>query len=148
MASEKPKVKKKTTVSRTTRGGVKGTLTTTRSSSLGKPKKTYAQFKAEGGDVSAAKSYNKSSESFRADAPKKVTPRGANVTPKTTPKPKLVPKVIPKPKTTPKPKPKTKPKKKKVVRKVVRNVVNTVKKAADKHKPKKKGCKLNCFKPK
>jgi len=95
MASEKTKGKKTTTVSRAKRGGVTGTLTTTRSSSSGKPKKSYTQLKAEGGDVSAAKAYNKSSESFRADAPKKMPLRGAKVTPKTTPKPKLVPKVIP-----------------------------------------------------
>jgi len=98
-----PKKKKKTTVTRAKRGGVSGTLTTTKSSSTGKPKKSYAQFKAEGGDVNAAKSYNssKSTESFRADAPKKMPLRGVKVTPKTTPKPKLVPKVIPadKPKT-------------------------------------------------
>ena len=58
---------------------------------------------AEGGDVKAAKSYNssKTTERFRADAPKKMPLRGVKVTPKTTPKPKLVPKVIPadKPKT-------------------------------------------------
>lgn len=92
-----PKTKKKTTITRAKRGGVSGTLTTTKSSSTGKPKKSYAQFKAEGGDVKAAKSYNssKTTESFRADAPKKMPLRGAKVTPKTTPKPKLVPKVIP-----------------------------------------------------
>jgi len=97
------KVHKKTTVTRVKRGGVSGTLTTTKSSSTGKPKKSYAQFKAEGGDVKAAKSYNssKTTERFRADAPKKMPLRGVKVTPKTTPKPKLVPKVIPadKPKT-------------------------------------------------
>ena len=147
-----PKTKKKTTVTRVKRGGVSGTLTTTKSSSTGKPKKSYAQFKAEGGDVKAAKAYNESSKStkFREDAPSKMPSKKAKVTTK-APTRKLSGKPIPsKPKSTTPPPPPSKTtsykKKKKTVRKAVRNVVNKVKKATDKCKPKKKGGKLNCAK--
>lgn len=108
MARSTPTSKKKTTVTRTTRGGVSGTLVrTTSSRSRGSaPRKTYAQLAKEGGNVAAAKAYNtkKTSESFRPDAPKKLTPKKASIsTPKSTPKlagKKL--KTSPIPSTTPK----------------------------------------------
>lgn len=89
----------KTTKTRVKRGGVTGTLvkTTTNSrSSSSKPKMTYAQYAAKGGDVAAAKKYNasntKTTESFRADAPAKMTPKKASIsTPSSKPKPNLTP---------------------------------------------------------
>jgi len=146
----KAKETTKVTKTRAKQGGVTGTLVTTTRSKSKPGGKTYAQFKAEGGDVNAAKAYNKSSKStkFREDAPSKMPVRGAKVTPK-APTRKLAGKPIPsKPKSTPPPPSKTTSykKKKKTVRKAVRNVVNKVNSATDKFKPKKKGGKLNCFK--
>lgn len=77
----------KTTVTktRTKRNGVTGTLvrTTTSGSSSSKPKKTYAQLAREGGNVAAAKAYNakkkSTTESFRADAPKKMAAKKASI---------------------------------------------------------------------
>lgn len=81
-----PKNKSTTTVSRVKRNGVSGTLvrtTNSTASSSSKPKKTYAQLAKEGGNVAAAKKYNASksstSESFRPDAPKKMTPKKASI---------------------------------------------------------------------
>lgn len=83
-----------TTKTRATRGGVTGTLvkTTTTSSkgSSSKPKMTYKEYAAKGGNVAAAKKYNaskKTTESFRADAPAKMESRPAYISPpKTTQK--------------------------------------------------------------
>ena len=79
--------KVETTQSRTSRDGIEGTLTTIKTTTpgtggadIGVKRKTYKQFKAEGGDVEAAKAYNASiaptpdqvdiQERFTADSPK------------------------------------------------------------------------------
>jgi len=103
-----PTGNKSTTVTRAKRNGVSGTLvkTTTSRPSGSAPRKTYAQLAKEGGNVTAAKAYNakKTSESFRPDAPAKMTPKKASISsPKSTPKlagKKL--KTYPVPSTTPK----------------------------------------------
>jgi len=100
-----PTRSKSTTVTRTKRNGVSGTLvsTTTSISGSSAPRKTYAQLAKEGGNVAAAKAYNanKTSESFRPDAPKKITPKKASVpTPPNTRSIKGTPMKTPRPRTS------------------------------------------------
>ncbi len=97
--------KSTTTVTRTKRNGVSGTLvsTTTSRSGSSAPRKTYAQLAKEGGNVAAAKAYNakKTSESFRPDAPEKLTPKKASIsTPSTTRSIKGTPMKTPRPRTS------------------------------------------------
>jgi len=100
-----PTGNKSTTVTRTKRNGVSGTLvkTTTSRSGSPAPKKTYAQLAKEGGNVAAAKAYNakKTSESFRPDAPAKMTPKKASISsPTTTRSIKGTPMKVPRPRTS------------------------------------------------
>jgi hypothetical protein len=97
-----PTGSKKTTVTRAKRNGVSGTLvkTTTSRTSGSAPRKTYAQLAKEGGNVAAAKAYNakKTSESFRPDAPAKMTPKKASISsPTTTRSIKGTPMKVPRP---------------------------------------------------
>jgi hypothetical protein len=97
-----PTGSKNITVTRANRNGVSGTLvkTTTSRSGSSSPKKTYAQLAKEGGNVAAAKAYNakKTSESFRPDAPAKMTPKKASISsPTTTRSIKGTPMKVPRP---------------------------------------------------
>ena len=86
-----PKDPKKTYGEVTVKKEKKGnttTVTATRPFSTGGSKKTYKQFKKEGGDVAAAKKFNKGKETKSITVVDKKS-RGAKAIPAKTPKPKI-----------------------------------------------------------
>lgn len=86
-----PKDPKKTYGKVTVKKEKKGnttTVTATRPFSTGGSKKTYKQFKKEGGDVAAAKKFNKGKETKSITVVDKKS-RGAKAIPAKTPKPKI-----------------------------------------------------------